>query len=66
MRDVKLRLALRQCQCRRRLALSALDDFQEVLLAAAGPMRICDFVQLTGMLDAIRQLLGGDDPRKED
>jgi hypothetical protein len=60
MRDKRLRLALTQCQCRRRLALSAIDDFQEVLLAASGPLRICDFVQLTGMLDGIRQILGSD------
>jgi hypothetical protein len=60
MRDARLRLRLQQCQSRRRLALSALDDLQEVLLQAGRPMAICDLTRVVGMIEAIRQLLGGD------
>jgi hypothetical protein len=60
MHDTNLRLALRQCQSRICLALGALDDFQEVLLAAAGPLPITDVTRLVAMMDGIRSLLTGE------
>jgi hypothetical protein len=59
MRDHRLRLRLQQCESRVRLALTALDDLQEVLVQAGRPMAICDLTRVVGMIEAIRQLLDG-------
>ena len=61
MRETKWRFSLQQCQSRIRLSLSALDDFQQVFIRAAGPLPITDITQLVGMLDGVRRLFAGEE-----
>jgi hypothetical protein len=61
MRDSRLRLRLQQCESRARLAITALDDLQELLVQAGRPMVICDLVRVVGMISAIRTTLTGEE-----
>jgi hypothetical protein len=60
-RDSRVRLELQACQSRARLAISGLDDLQEVLVQAGRPMAICDLTRLITMISALRRLLGGEE-----
>jgi hypothetical protein len=61
MRENRLRLRLQQCESRAWLALTALDDLQEVLVQAGKPRAICDLTRVVGMISAVRRLLTGEE-----
>ena len=61
MREPPLRVALQRCPSRVRLALSALEDFQQVFINAVTPLPRTDVAQLVGMLEGVRHLLTGEE-----